>query len=202
MIMEEYCSYILSREKNSNDFTIPGSNVIVKKNDLINNLKTALRDSDGRDYDGLLLNTLACYISKDYLMKKREFDGNMNAIISNIRERLDSINALNKSAERSFLFSYERIFEILVYYLRLVTNVLKSGKNKKVSYVTAEISPEAVIHVMNHKLSIETIDSEWEKKGWKLLYKDTKPLSAGLVESYLKFMLLATYIRYREIMDK
>ena len=69
------------------------------------------------------------------------------------------------------------------------------------SYVTADISPEAVLYILNRKLSMNNFDAEWEKKGWKAFYKDIKPLSAGAIDYYIKFILLSTYIRYCEIMN-
>ena len=35
MILEEYCSYILSRERDLTEFTIPGSSVTIDKNELL-----------------------------------------------------------------------------------------------------------------------------------------------------------------------
>lgn len=201
MIFEEYCSYILSRESDSNEFTIPGSSVTIEKSELLNNMKLVLRDNGDKDYDSLLLNTLLCYVSKDYLGRTHKFDDDMDSVINNIRKRVEQINNLYNSIERPFPFSYERIFEILVYYLRIMTNILNSGKEQKVCYVTADITPEAVIHVLNHKLRLKNLDEEWAKKGWEVFYKERKPLSASMVDNYLKSILLATYIRYCEIKD-
>ena len=43
MIYEEYCSYILSRNNNLKDFTIPGSNVTIDKSELITNMRTVVQ---------------------------------------------------------------------------------------------------------------------------------------------------------------
>ena len=202
MIYEEYCSYILSRNKNLKEFTFPGSNVIIDKDELITNMRTELQGNGFRDYDSLLMYTLRCFIiNKDHIAKNNKLDENMSAILSNIRGRLEKISSVYNSVDRPFPFSYERIFEILVYYLRLITNSLNSDKDKPAQYVTAEISPEAVLFILNRKLTVKNLDSEWEKGGWKTFYKDIKPLSAGTIDYYIKFVLLSTYIRYREIRD-
>lgn len=202
MIFEEYCSYILSREQSLEEFTIPGSNVILDKSELLSNMRKVLRDNGDKvfDYDSLLVNTLLCYVSKDYLGKNKKFDENMDAILENIRTRVERISTLNKKMDRPIPFSYERVFEILVYYLRIATNVLNNEKEQIVHYVTAEISPEAVIYNLNHKLTMDILDAEWEKKRWKAFYKEIKLSYAVKAENYLKFLLLATYIRYCEIM--
>lgn len=200
MIFEEYCSYILSREKDLKEFKIPGSNVIIDKSELITNMRNVLRGNGYRDYDSLLVSTLTCYISKDRIAKNYKFDGNMGAILSNIRRRVKNISSIYNSTDRPIPFSYERIFEILVYYLRLITNILNSDKEKQVHYLTAEISPEAVLYFLNRKISMDSLDAEWEKSGWKTFYKDITPLSTGIIDYYIKFILLATYIRYCEIM--
>ena len=202
MILEEYCSYILSRERNIKEFTIPGSSVKIEKSELLTNMRKALRDNGDRDYDSLLVHTLLYYVNKDHLIKNHKFDENMNAIMSNIRKRVESINAFCDSMERAFPFSYERVFEILVYYLRLTTNILKCDKEQKASYVTADISPDAVIYMLNRKLSLDNLDAEWEKKRWEAINLDDKPLYLTMVNNYFRFMLLATYIRYCEIKRK
>ena len=201
MILEEYCSYILSRERYLEEFTIPGSNVKIDKNELLTNMRLTLRDNGDRyfDYDSLLLNTLMSNVSKDYLGKNKKFDINMDAILSNIRIRVERINSFCKSTERPVPFSYERVFEILVYYLRLITNILKSDKEQTVHYVTAEISPDAIIYMLNRKLTMGCLDAEWEEKKWKAFIKDYRPSYSFKVDNYLKFLLLSTYIRYCEI---
>ena len=201
MIFEEYCSYILSRERNLEEFTIPGSNVNIDKSELITNMRDALQGKGYTDYDNLLVSTLKCYISKDHIARNNKFDKNMEAVLNNISSRVEHISDFYKSKNRPLPFSYERIFEILVYYLRLITNILKSDKAKQVRYFTADISPEAVLYILNRKLSMECLDTEWEKNSWRTFYKDIKPLSAGAIDYYIKFILLATYIRYCEIMD-
>ena len=155
-----------------------------------------------RDYDSLLLYTLRCFIiNKDQIGKNNKLDDNMSAILGNIRGRLEKICSVYNSSDRSFPFSYERIFEILVYYLRLITNSLRSDKDKPAQYITADISPEAVLFTLNRKLTVKNLDSRWEKDGWKAFYKEIKPLSAGDIDYYIKFILLSTYIRYHEIRD-
>ena len=201
MIFEEYCSYILSRERNLEEFTIPGSNVNIDKSELITNMRDALQGKGYTDYDNLLVSTLKCYISKDHIARNNKFDKNMEAVLNNISSRVEHISDFYKSKNRPLPFSYERIFEILVYYLRLITNILKSDKAKQVRYFTADISPEAVLYILNRKLSMECLDTEWEKNSWRTFYKDIKPLSTGAIDYYIKFILLATYIRYCEIMD-
>ena len=201
MILEEYCSYILSRERENKDFTIPGCSLTIDKDELISNMRKALRDNSDKsfDYDGLLVNTMMLFVSKDYLGKIQKLDETMDAVLNNIRKRVEQISTLYKNMDRSFPFSYEKVFEILVYYLRLVTNILNTNKGQKACYRTAEISVDAVLYFFNRKLSVENLDIEWEKKGWDLLNKDTKPFYAGMVEVYIRFVLLATYIRYCEI---
>lgn len=201
MIFEEYCSYILSRELNLEEFTIPGSNVTFDKSELITNMRTVLHGKGYMDYDSLLVYTLKCWVNRDHIAKNYKFDKNMDAVLSNIMDRVEQISDIYKSINRPFPFSYERIFEILVYYLRLITNIIKSDKEKQVSYVTADISPEAVLYILNRRLSMDRLDAEWGKNRWKTFYKDIKPLSAGAIDYYIKFILLATYIRYCEIMD-
>ena len=66
MILEEYCSYILSRERDLTEFTIPGSSVTIDKNELLYNMKKALRYNTDKDYDSLLVNTLLYYVSKGW----------------------------------------------------------------------------------------------------------------------------------------
>lgn len=201
MIFEEYCSYILSRERKKNEFAVPESNVIIDKGELIANMRKVLRDNGNKDYDydSLLVNTLLYYVSKDHLGKNYKFDENMNAIMSNIRKRVKSINALCDSMERPVPFSYERVFEILVYYLRLITNILNSNKEQTVRYSRADISSEAVIYTLSRKLSFDNLDTEWEKKGWAVFDKDISPLYMARVSNYFRFILLSTYIRYCEI---
>lgn len=201
MIFEEYCSYILSRERDIEAFTIPGSNVKINKNEFLINMRAALKGMGYKDYDSLLMATLKCCVNKDHIAKNNKFDKNMDAVLNNISSRFDKISTIYKSMDRKFPFSYERIFEILVYYLRLITNIINSDKEKQVSYVTADISPEAVLYVLNRKLSMDSLDAEWEKIRWKTFYKDIKPFSTGAIDYYIKFILLATYIRYREIID-
>ena len=201
MILEEYCSYILSRERDLKDFTIPGSRVKIEKSELLTNMRKALRDNGDKDYDSLLVHTLLYYVNKDHIIKSQKFDDNMNAVMSNIRKRVERINTFCSSTERSFPFSYERVFEILVYYLRLITNILNCDKDQKASYVTADISPEAVITMLNRKLSLDSLDAEWEKKRWEAINLDDKPLYLTMVNNYFRFMLLATYIRYCEIKE-
>ena len=199
MILEEYCSYILSREKNLQDFTIPGTNITIDKNKMLTSMRETLRDVGGLDYDKLLVNTLMCYVNKDNIEKSSKFDDKMEAVYNNIRQRVERISVLYNSLERSLPFSYERVFEILVYYLRIKTNILKSGKEKTVRYTTGDISLDAVINILNPKLSADKLVAEWEKKGWKAFYIEAKPLSFGMAENYFKLLVLATYIRYCEI---
>lgn len=202
MMLEEYCGYILSRNKELEAFTIPGSKVQFDKSELLSTMREVLRDKGSKDYDSLLVNTLKCYVSKDYLDRNHRFDANMDAILGNIRKRVELICMLREEPERPLPFSYERIFEILVYYLRIATNALSYEKEKTVHYSTAEITPQAVINAMNRKLDLEDLDAEWEEKRWKMLFKDATPFYASMVDNYLKFMLLATYIRYCEIKGK
>ena len=199
MMLEEYCRYILSRERDLKEFTIPGSNVTLDKSELLSNMKKALRDNDNKGYDNLLVNTMLYYINKEHLGKNCKLDENMNAIMSNIRKRVENINDLCSSMERPFPFSYERIFDILVYYLRLLTNILNTDKEQIVQYTSADISPEAVIYVLNRKLSFDGLDAEWEKKRWDAFDKDISPLYLSRINNYFKFILLSTYIRYCEI---
>ena len=201
MIFEEYCSYILSRERNLESFTIPGSNVKIDKSEIISNMRSALQGKGYTDYDNLLVSTLKCFVSKDHIAKNCKLDNKMDKVLSNIVTRVECISDIYKSIDRPFPFSYERVFEILVYYLRLTTNIINSEKEKQVSYATADISPEAVLYILNRKLSMNNLDAEWEKKGWKAFYKDIKPLSAGAIDYYIKFIVLSTYIRYCEIMN-
>ena len=201
MVLEEYCRYILSREKDLSEFTIPDSKVTLDKSELLTTMEKVLRNTGDKDYDSLLVNTLLYYISKDHLGKNCKYDENMNAIINNIRKRVESINALCDSMERPVPFSYERVFEILVYYLRLITNILRSDKEQIVRYTTADISPEAVVHTLNRKLSFDNLDEEWEKKKWEAFYKDISPLYLARINNYFRFLLLSTYIRYCEIKD-
>ena len=201
MIFEEYCSYILSREQDLEEFTIPGTNVQFDKTELIANMREVLRDKGDKDYDSLLVNTLKCYVSKDYLDRNYRFDANMDAILRNIRKRVELLSTFLGSSERPLPFSYERVFEVLVYYLRLTANILKFGKEKTVHYATAEIPPQAVIYILNRKLDLNDLDAEWDDKRWKAFLKDVIPFYASPLDSYLKFMLLATYILYCEIKD-
>lgn len=202
MIFEEYCSYILSREKDIKEFTIPGTKVVIDKDELISNMRSVLRGNGYRDYDSLLVSTLKCYVSKDRIAKNIKFDDNMEVILTNIRSRVEGISSIYRSMDRAVPFSYERIFEILVYYLRLVTNSMKCDKEKQAHYVTAEISPEAVLFALNRKQSLDSLDAEWERSGWKAFYKDVSPLSSSAIDYYIKYLLLSTYIRYCEIMGK
>lgn len=199
MLFEEYCSYILSREKEVEEFTIPGSNVTIDKNELITTMRNVTRVNGYRSYDSLLISTLRCYISKDHLTKNNKFDEGMDAILSNIRRRVDSIISLNSNSTKEIPFSYEKVFEILVYYLRLITNILNCSNEKKVHYSTAEISPEAVAFILNRKLTLKRLGEEWDKNGWSAFYKDLKPISTDIIDYYYKFILLSTYIRYCEI---
>lgn len=201
MILEEYCSYILSRERDLTEFTIPGSSVTIDKNELLYNMKKALRYNTDKDYDSLLVNTLLYYVSKDHLGKNFKFDENMNAIMSSIRKKVETISALYESMERPIPFSYERIFEILVYYLRIITNILSSDKEQIARYARADISPEAVIYTLNRKLTFDSLDTEWEKKRWDVFDKDISPLYLARINNYFRFILLTTYIRYCEIKD-
>lgn len=199
MLLEEYCSYILSREKSLDDFTIPGTRVKIVKEEMLTNMRKALRDKGDMDYDSLLINTLLCYVSKDQLGRNHKFDENMEAVLSNIRKRVESINSIRKREKRPLPFSYERVFDILVYYLRLITNILNCDKADKVHYDTAEISPEAVLLILNRKLTKDELDEEWEKKGWQVFSKEANPFYSSAVDNYIKFIVLATYIRYCEI---
>lgn len=199
MIFEEYCSYILSREKEIEEFTIPGSNITIDKNELITTMCNATHGSGYRSYDSLLLSTLRCYISKDHLAKNNKFDKSMDSIMSNIKSRVEDVFSLNNSSMREIPFSYEKVFEILVYYLRIITNILNSGKEKNVRYVTAEISPESIAFILNRKITLKRLSEEWEKNGWSTFYKDFKPFSTEVIDYYFKYILLSTYIRYCEI---
>lgn len=202
MIFEEYCSYILSREQGLEDFTIPGSKVKFSKNELLSTMREVLRDKGNKDYDSLLVNTLKCYVSKDYLDRNHKFDANMDAILGNIRKRVELVSKLRNNPKRPLPFSYERIFELLVYYLRIVNNALNYDKEKIVRYSTAEITPQVIINILNRKLTMDDLDGEWEENGWKAFFKDATPFYASIVDNYIKFILLATYIRYCEIKDK
>ena len=199
MILEEYCSYILSRERDLPEFTVPGSSIRIDKSDMLTTMRGYLRDNGGFDYDSLLLDTLKYYTSKDQMLKGHKFDDNMAAVMNNIRARLDHVSDIYDGTDRPLPFSYERVFEILVYYLRFKTNVLRSDKEKTVHYVTAGISPEAVIRILNPKLSMDSLGEEWEKNRWKTLYSEVRPLSLGKIDIYFKYVVLATYIRYCEI---
>lgn len=199
MVFEEYCSYILSREKEIEEFTIPGSNVTIEKSELISTMRSVTRASGYRSYDSLLMSTLRCYISKDRMAKNIKFDEGMDAVLSNIKKRTESIISLNSGSTREIPFSYEKVFEILVYYLRLITNILDTRKDKIVRYATAEISPEAIAFVLNRKLTLKRLGEEWDKNGWSAFYKDLKPISTDIIDYYYKYILLSTYIRYCEI---
>ena len=74
MMLEEYCRYILSRERDLKEFTIPGSNVTLDKSELLSNMKKALRDNDNKGYDNLLVNTMLYYINKEHLGKNCKLD--------------------------------------------------------------------------------------------------------------------------------
>lgn len=202
MIFEEYCSYILSREHDLEKFTIPGTSVQFDKAELMTSMREVLRDKGDKHYDSLLVNTLKCYVSKDYLDRNHRFDANMDAILRNIRKRVELISMLRDSSERPLPFSYERIFEILVYYLRLTTNIINCDKEKTVHYATAEITPKAIFYSLNQKLDLDDLDAEWEDKRWKAFFKDVTPFYISRVDNYIKFILLATYIRYCEIKDR
>lgn len=203
MILEEYCSYILSREKDIDSFSIPESDVKIDKSEFLINMKKAFRDNSDKafDYDGLLVDTLMYFVNKDYVGKIQKFDENMDAVLGNIRKRVEQINKIYKKMDEKIPFSYERVFDILVYYLRLVTNMLNSDKDQKARYCTAEISPEAVLYFFNRKLTLKNLDEEWKNRGWNLFSKEVKPFYAGQVETYIRFVLFATYIRYCEIRD-
>jgi len=201
-MLEEYCSYILSRNKELEVFTIPESKVQFDKSELLSTMREVLRDKGSKDYDTLLVNTLKCYVSKDYLDRNHRFDVNMDSILGNIRKRVEFICMLREDPERPLPFSYERIFEILVYYLRIANNAFSYEKEKIVHYSTAEITPQTVINILNRKLNMDDLDAEWEEKRWKAFFKDATPFYVSMVDNYLKFMLLATYIRYCEIKDK
>lgn len=199
MIFEEYCSYILSRNQDLKEFAIPGSKVQFDKSELLSTMREVLRDKGSKDYDSLLVNTLKCYVSKDYLDRNHKFDANMDVILGNIRKRVEVISKLRDNPERPLPFSYERIFELLVYYLRIANNALNYDKEKIVLYSTAEITPQAIINILNRKLTMDDLDGEWEEKRWKAFFKDATPFYASMVDNYIKFILLATYIRYCEI---
>ena len=201
MVFEEYCNYILTRERDREVFTVPGSTIEISKSDLLANMRLALRDYGYKDYDydSLLVHTLRCYVSNDSLGKNKKLDEKMDTVLNNIRTRTERIYSLYMRMDRRVPFSYERVFEILVYYLRLKTNILKSEKEQTVHYVTAEISPETVFNAMNRKLTMECLDEEWEKKGWKAFNLDISLAYLDKVNNYFKFLLLSTYIRYCEI---
>lgn len=199
MIFEEYCSYILSREKEIKEFTIPGSNITIDKNELLTSMRNVTRVNGYRSYDSLLMSTLRCYISKDRIAKNNKFDEGMDAILSNIKKRTEAIISLNSGSTREIPFSYEKVFEILVYYLRITTNILNTRKEKIVRYATAEISPEAIAFILNRRLTLKRLGEEWGKNGWGAFYKDLKPISTDVIDYYYKFIMLSTYMRYCEI---
>lgn len=203
MVFEEYCSYILSREPEIKDFTIPGSTITIDKSDLLSNMKKILRDNGDKDYeyDRLLVNTLKYFVDKEHLEKSTKLDVNMDAIVSNIQNRVEQIYVMCKSMDRKYPFSYERVFEILVYYLRLITNILDCEKEPISHYHTAGISPNSVAYFFDRRASVEDLSEEWEKKGWSIFNKDSNPLFIKKLDSYMRFILLSTYIRYCEIMD-
>lgn len=190
MYQEEYCNYVLTRNPDIKDITFASITMNVPKKRLLESLDSHIGQNISTDK--LLIEIIRKYVRGRKIYKDNCDDElkNMLTIQSERRKYLEKIY------NDGLPFSYERVFEILIYYIRMLVNrdLCAAQKVNPPSYILNEISEKEFLLCLNRNISLDTI---YKVNFDEILgLRENKPLNE---ETYLRFLILATYQYYKEI---
>ena len=194
-LKEEYCHYVLSLNPSTTNIEFPQNGLEIPKADFLAELSDKF--SDEAECDRMLIKAIKKNVHEIKIFNDRA-DETIHAMAVNQAIKRDSIIDRNN---KGIPFSYEKVFELLVYYIRMVINrnLAPQDSKDKIHYETPFIGEDDFLKCINPEIRLKDLNYSVTDLDTILGLKTNIFPLAMPEDKYFKYALMATYQYNREI---
>lgn len=194
-LKEEYCHYVLSRNPSVLNIEFPEKGLEIPKEDFLRALSEKFADET--ECDTLLIKAIKKNVHEIKIFNYRD-DATLHAMA--VKQAIKRDQIIERSNQK-LPFSYEKTFELLVYYIRMLINknLAPQGSQDEIHYQTPFIGEEDFLKCVNSEIRLKDLDYSVTELDAILGVKTNIFPIAMPEDNYLKFALMATYQYNKEI---